>query len=109
MLRTFFKFPNKSKEQTSSISTPAYENITASQSKCASNTSSMDYDSSYKERPLPEVPSEPTSTAAKDLEKIPSISNLGNRENAIATAKSIPNLHVDSDFDDGYLKPIEGT
>lgn len=109
MLKAFFKFPNKSKEQTSPNNISAYENITINQSKCPANTSGMDYDSSYKQRPLPELPSTPISTRANDLERIPSISNLGNRENAIVTAKSIPNLHIDSDLDDGYLKPIEGT
>lgn len=103
MIKDLFKCPNKSKDITET-----YENGSAKRNN-NSSSQSKDADSAYTKRPLPEIPSTHSTISLTTTELFQTMPNLVMKEDSITIAKSNPNIDIDSDVNDGYLKPIEGT
>lgn len=98
----FFKFPNKPKEDLSPNSSELYQNIPRNNEGIKSKN--IDYNSTYKFRPLPEVPSESDLLPPPniiDLPKLPAVPKVDPRS-SLATSK----LNLSKDDSTYRFRPL---
>lgn len=110
-IKDLFKSPNKSKEDVCEQTRKSYENLSPKQNETPLCKSDIDYNTSYKERPLPDVPSIASTSKSimNDLPKPPKTLNFTVSATTVKSRrKSFTNAEEFIDGTTQYREPTEG-